>query len=264
MIISASRRTDIPGCHGEWFADCLQQGYADVVNPRNRTQVRRVSLKRSDVDGIVFWTKYAGPFMQHLDALQEYPYYFLYTINRYRERVEPGIPEVNVVIEDFRALSRRLGPHRVIWRYDPVLISDEFTVSHHQEQFSRISGMLAGYTETCIISFIDIYRKIRKQCSRSGIRVPQEEEITRLAETVSSVGERSRIALQTCCEAVDLSRYGITRGGCIDAGLLAAISGERLSAGRDRNQRALCRCAGSIDIGSYRTCPHACIYCYAG
>ena len=124
MIISASRRTDIPAFYAEWFFNRIKEGYVLVRNPMNYHQVSKISLSPAVVDGIVFWTKNPLPMMTRLDELREYPYYFQFTLTPYGKEMEPGLPSKKaVLIPVFRELSRKLGPDRLVWRYDPILLN---------------------------------------------------------------------------------------------------------------------------------------------
>ena len=163
MIVSASRRTDIPAFYSDWFFRRLEEGYLYVKNPMNPRQVSKILLSQDTVDCFVFWTKDPGPMMERLSVLDRlgYPYYFQFTLTPYGTDVEPGLPHKNELVRTFRELSCRLGPERVIWRYDPVLLSPSYTREYHFQWFSRLCGSLEGYTHTCVISFLDIYRKIK-------------------------------------------------------------------------------------------------------
>ncbi len=291
MIISASRRTDFPAFFGKELAEGIRRGYIDVPNPFRRRQIGRISLLPEDVDGIVLWTRNVVPFLPYLPLLDQYAWYAHYTVTGYGPHLEPGVPAPDRAIAGFQALSERIGPERVIWRYDPVVMgignspgltprntpelmsrntpappsrrSNGISVAWHQDNFSRLAEQLAPYTKKCVISFLDLYRKIEKKCRTAGIRPPGEEEVPLLAEVFSQTAETAGIELATCAEPYDLSRFGITHGACIDAGLLSRISGYPIPAGKDPSQREACSCARSRDIGIYGTCRYGCVYCYA-
>lgn len=264
MIISASRRTDIPACYTEWFLNRIQEGYAFVINPMNSRQMRRVSLKPEDVDGMVLWTKNPLPLMERLDELKDYPYYFQFTLTAYGRDIEPGIPDKNdVMIPAFRRLSDKIGSERMVWRYDPILISDRYSARFHVEEFKKMAGALRGSTDTCVISFLDMYHCMAKRSEKQGIRPPSEEEQLAIAESFSNTAKEYGFALKTCCEAADFAAYGVGRSACIDAKRLERIGGRKLSISKDRNQRPGCGCAASVDIGAYSACRNGCLYCYA-
>ena len=264
MIISASRRTDIPSFYSEWFFNRLKDGRVCVRNPANPRQISEIPLSADVVDGIVFWTKNPAPMLDRLQELDGYAYYFQFTLNPYGADVEKNVPsKKDIVIPAFRKLSSLIGRDRVVWRYDPVLISEKYTVEYHVKYFRALCGMLSGYTEKCTISFLDMYRGIKSRVAPLGIHAPscaQAEELAgRFGETAAEYG----LGIDACAEAEDLSRFGIGRAACIDVRRLECIGGRLLDIGPDRNQRPACGCAASIDIGAYSTCGNGCVYCYA-
>ena len=264
MIVSVSRRTDVPAFYSPWFFRRLEEGYALVRNPMNPRQVSRVSLLRQDVDAFVFWTKNPLPMLERLPALEPYPYCFQFTLTAYGRDVEPGIPSKGeVLVPAFRRLSRAIGPHRVIWRYDPIFLSDSYTPAYHLRFFEALAQRLSGYGETCVISFLDFYRSTRKRMAGLGLWEPQEDQLRELAAALAAIARRYGFRMTACAEALDLSGAGISPARCIDPALLERIAGRPIPAGKDRNQRPLCGCAASVDIGAYSSCPGGCRYCYA-
>lgn len=263
MILSVSRRTDIPAFYSEWFYRRLQEGFIYVRNPMNPRQVSRIDLSPGVVDCIVFWTKNAAPMLERLDELKEYAYYFQFTINDYGREAEPHVPELSRRLETFMRLSEKIGRERVIWRYDPILFSDQYTPESHLKSFEKIASAIGKYTEKCVFSFVDIYpSKNIGSLKRLNFRQPSPEELDGFAGELSRIGKRSGLVLATCAEAVDLSRHGIGHNSCIDKALIERITGVPLKVGGD-GQREHCGCVKCDDIGSYDTCPHGCVYCYA-
>ncbi len=263
MIISASRRTDIPAFYFDWFLGRLGDGYALTRNPMNAAQVRRVSLAPDDVSGIVFWSKNPAPMLPHLDALGAFPFYVQYTLNAYGADIEPGLPPLAERIATLRRLAERIGPERVIWRYDPILLSPEYPEAFHEEAFSRLASALSGASHRVTISFIDFYAKIERRLAERGIvGVPAPARVA-FAGRLQAVAARSGFVMDACAEDIDLTAAGVGRARCVDAALLANISGRPVPARKDPNQRPACGCAASVDIGAYDTCPHGCAYCYA-
>ncbi len=264
MIISASRRTDIPACYADWFFRRLHEGYVLVRNPMNPHRVSRIALTPDVVDGFVFWTKNPIPMADRLDLLRDYAYYFQFTLTPYGEDVECSLPsKADVLIPAFRRLSERLGAERVVWRYDPILISDRYSVWFHTETFRRMCGELAGSADTCIISFLDLYRNIQSRIAPLGIRPPTASEAEEIAGQFARTAREYGISVNTCSEDGDYSRLGIGHSACIDADRLSRIGGIPFAVGRDKNQRGACRCVESVDIGSYHSCTNGCVYCYA-
>lgn len=264
VIITASRRTDIPSFYSDWFFNRLKAKYLYVLNPFNPNQVRRLSLAPEDVDGIVFCTKNPLPMMDRLELLGAYAFYFQFTITAYGTDAEAGIPSKNdVIVPTFIRLADRLGPERVIWRYDPIFFSAKYTAELHAEFYERIAARLKGYTKKCIISFLDRYRHIDGRLKKHGFKEPDNDEIISLVQNLSASARRYGLELETCAESVDLSAFGIGHARCVDAALLEKLRGRRISAAKDRNQRPDCGCAESVDIGAYNTCRNGCVYCYA-
>ena len=264
MIISASRRTDIPAYYSEWFWNRLREGYVLVRNPMNPYRVSRISLSSDVVDGIVFWTKNPIPMMDKLDALRDYPYYIQFTLTPYEKDVECALPpKREVLIPALRRLSERIGKERIVWRYDPILLNDRYTVDHHVRMFRSMCDSLSGYTDACTISFLDLYRNMRGRIDPLGIRPPTAGQADEIACRFAEIAREYDLLINTCAEDGDYSRWGIGHGACIDADRLSRIGGVPLKVGRDKNQRSSCGCAESIDIGNYHTCANGCVYCYA-
>ncbi len=263
MIISASRRTDIPACHAQWLSGRISEGFAESVNPFNARQVRRVSLDPADVDGFVFWSKNPAPLLALRDALRPYPLYLQYTVNGYGDALEPGVPPLKTSLDTFRAFVDAFGAGTALWRYDPVVLGGAWDEHDHAERFARIAEGLRGYTSLCTISFYDTYRCTLRAERELGIRPPAEREMRALAASFAQSASAADIRVVTCCETVDLAGLGVTRGACVDAARLSALSGKPVGAKPDKNQRAGCGCSQSVDIGAYGTCGMGCRYCYA-
>ena len=194
--------------------------YKRQMNPR---QVSELRLDRDSVDCFVFWTKNPGPMMDRLSALDEmgYPYYFQFTLTAYGTDLEPGVADKDEMIKIFRRLSRRIGPERVVWRYDPVLLGGDYTIQYHREWFEKMCRDLCGYTESCVISFLDMYSRIKKNMEYQGILPLSQEHIRILASILGPIAARYGIRMSTCSEEMDLEEYGIRKGKCIDDRLIA-------------------------------------------
>jgi DNA repair photolyase len=265
MIISASRRCDIPAFYSTWFMRRISQGYVYVRNPVNAYQISKVSLKQEDVDCIVFWTKNAAPLISQLEKLDEkgYSYYFLWTINLYEKDLEPYLPPKKQIIESFQSLSAKIGSDKVILRYDPIIINKKYTLDYHIDQFEKLLSQLAGYTGRCIISFVDIYDKMSR-AAKETIGPNADDEIKfALAQEFSKIAKKQSVILQTCAEEIDLSSLGIDQGACIDKKLIEKLLDCSIQVKKAKSQRSLCGCIESRDIGAYDCCGYECIYCYA-
>jgi hypothetical protein len=265
MIISASRRTDIPAFYSEWFVNRLRDGYALIQNPRNPHRLGRVELAPDKVDCIVFWTKNPLPMLggpgapDTLGTLDRmgYKYYFEFTLTPYGRSTERNLPPKERLVETFQRLSERIGPNRVDWRYDPVLITHDFPVAYHLEQFEKLCDVLYSKTKRCVLSFVDQYRHLKDV---PGI---QSDAILAVAEGFSRIAEKYSLPLLTCAEAVYLEQFSIAHAACIDKRKIESILGTAIEAKKDEGQRPACGCIASVDIGAYDTCPHGCAYCYA-
>ena len=266
MILSASRRTDIPAFFSRWFFNRIEEGFVFVRNPFNRQQVSKIVLSPDLIECIVFWTKNpSNAFIEKLQRLDElgYKYYFQFTLTSYDQTIEINVPRKKEVIEKFRRISEGVGRKRIIWRYDPILLSGHFDMEYHKKYFEYLARVLSPYTEKCIISFLDFYPKIEKVLSAQGVSRMTPEEMTELAGIISSIAVRYNLKVECCCEEIDLSQFGITKSHCIDGEVIQKITGKDIGFKQDKNQRAGCGCVPSVDIGVYNTCRHNCIYCYA-
>ena len=264
MILSVSRRTDIPAFYAEWFMERLRQKYVLVRNPFNIHSISRIPLTPKNVDAIVFWTKNSKPIHRYLDEIDElgYKYYFQYTITPYKNDLEEKVQDKKEIVEIFKKLSEKIGSEKVVLRYDPVILSDNYTIDFHKKAFTRLCDLLAPYTEKIIFSFLDDYKKISKNIKQLNIKEISEEEMYIMAEYFADTAKNYNLKIESCAEQIDLGRFGINHGKCIDDELIEKITGYKISAGKD-NQRNACGCIKCIDIGEYNTCMHKCLYCYA-
>ena len=264
MILSVSRRTDIPAFYAEWFMERLRQKYVLVRNPFNAHNISRIPLSPENVDAIVFWTKNSKPIHRYLDEIDElgYKYYFQYTITPYRNDLEEKVQDKKEIVETFKKLSEKIGSEKVILRYDPVILSDNYTIDFHKKAFARLCDLLAPYTKKIVFSFLDDYKKISKNIKQLNIKEISAEEMCIMAEYFADTAKKYNLKIESCAEQIDLERFGINHGKCIDNELIEKITGYKLSVGRD-NQRNACGCIKCIDIGEYNTCMHKCLYCYA-
>ena len=263
MIISASRRTDIPSHYSEWFFNRIKEKYVYVRNPMNIRQISAINLEPELVDCIVFWSKNPKPMIDKLQLIKDYKYYFQFTLNPYEPDVEAGLPSKTEIIETFKKLSDIISPQKVIWRYDPILINSKYNMEYHIEKFEQLANFLKGYTEKVIFSFVDFYKKIAENVKSLEIIEISTEEKNTFAQKFSEIAKNNNFSINTCAEDIDLSKYGITPARCIDDRLISKITGYNLPVEKDKNQRPECGCVKSIDIGEYNSCTNGCVYCYA-
>jgi len=304
VIVSASRRCDIPAHYLEWLLARIRAGYCLVRNPFDARRTRRVSLRPDDVECLVLWTRNPAPLAAGMEALDAAGMASIVqvTITGYPRALEPGLPPIEERLDSFRALADRIGPRRLLWRYDPVMVTEGLDSAFHIDQFSRIAASIEGATERVILSLIDEYAFTRKRiedagfggivfgserrardAGSTGAMRPPVETVAPPVETVAPPAEAvappepyasllPRLAdiardhgmtIQACAEPFDLGPLGIEPGACIDSALIGELFGRQVEPGRDRGQRPYCRCAPSVDIGVYGSCPSGCVYCYA-
>ena len=270
MIISASRRTDLPAFYSEWFMNRIRAGFCLVPNPFNRARVSRVSLAPEDVDVIVFWTRNPRPLLPHLQELDacDYRYYFLVTLMANPREIDPGCPSFDAAVAAFRALSDRIGPERVVWRYDPIFLTGVSGPTFHIDAFERIACALRGHTKRSIVSVMHPYRKLRKRMAElaaGGIDlIPADaDSLSPLVGSLADISSANGMELQSCADELDLQRYGIRPGKCVDDALMWRAFGLEVEAAKDSCQRKPCGCVSSKDIGMYDSCLFGCVYCYA-
>ncbi len=272
MIISASRRTDIPAFYTEWFMNRIREGYCLVPNPFNPDRVSRVSLIPADVEAIVFWTRNPAELLHNLSELDErgHRYYFLYTLLDYPSFLEPAVYPFRQRIDNFKRLSDRLGNERVIWRYDPIILSRLTDTAFHTAAFDRIASRLEGYTKHSIISILDVYNKVKKRLSSPLLRdfklIQPEDDASgfeKLMRDLAQCSQSHGMSISSCAEKYNLKTFGIKPGRCIDSRLIERLFNVTVTHKKDPGQRVACRCAVSRDIGAYDTCLYGCLYCYA-
>ena len=265
MIISASRRTDIPALYSEWFMNRLRAGEVLVRNPMNSKQITTVPLSPQNVDCIVFWTKDPRNLFAYLNEIDGmgYTYYFTITITPYDKTIERNVDDKTEILESFKELSERIGRKKVIWRYDPILFSDSIDTQYHLKWFEYLSKELQHFTDKCVISFLDDYKKIRKNMNDLNIINPDFKRINSIAQRFGEIANTYSLKLATCAHDFDFKHFGIERNKCIDDNLIEELIGRKIQSKKDPFQREDCGCIESKDIGTYNTCTNDCQYCYA-
>jgi hypothetical protein len=285
VILSASRATDIPAFYADWFLERLKAGYSVWVNSFNQERYR---VSFADTRMIVFWSKNPKPMLDKLseiEALGFRQYYFQFTLNDYvAEGLEPNVPPVAERIDTFKRLADRIGKERVIWRFDPLMLTEKISIDALLERVGNIGQQLKGYTEKLVFSFIDIaaYRKVQKNLAGLGVREFSPDDQIQFAQGLAELNQDLRLELATCGELADLSAYGVKHNKCVDDELMVRLfhcdaklmdfigaeydmfNGWHIKKSKkDKGQRKACGCIVSKDIGMYNTCPHLCKYCYA-
>lgn len=292
VIISASRATDIPAFYSDWFIDRIKQGYLKWKNPFNGVPLY-VSFNQTRL--IVFWSKNPKPILKHIDYLNEKKinYYFQFTINDYdKEGFEKNVPNLDSRIETFRRLSEKVGKDKVIWRFDPYILSNKIGIQELLKKTEQIGDSLKGFTEKFVFSFADIkiYNKVQNNLRKETIPYLEFNEslMNELASGICELNKKWGFEIGTCAEKIDLSKYGINHNKCIDDDLIIKLFSKdyelmnflgvkiqeptffepetkfiKNKPLKDKGQREMCGCIISKDIGQYNTCPHGCVYCYA-
>lgn len=289
IIISASRSTDIPTFYTEWFVNRWKTGYIKWINPFNNKPLY-ISFKNTRV--VVFWTKNPRPMFEYLDFLDaNIPnYYFQFSLNDYdKEGFEAKVPKVQNRIKTFIELSNKLGKQRVVWRYDPLILTDTITIAELLKRIQNIGEQLKDYTEKLVFSFVDIniYKKVENNLKKEQVNYIEwsEELMIEFAQGLYQLTKDWGLKLGTCTEKIDLGKYNIVHNKCIDDDLMIELfshdkvlmnflgveQADLFSDGKivktkklkDKGQREDCGCIMSKDIGAYNTCPHECNYCYA-
>ncbi len=302
IIVSASRSTDIPAFYADWFFHRLSVGYSAWTNPFNGV---KSFVSYENTRFIVFWSKNPRPLLEHLDKLKSngriINSYVQYTLNDYeKEGLERGVPPLDIRIDTFKRLVDKLGPGHVIWRFDPMILTDRITVDDLLMKVENIGNQLKGYTEKLVFSYADIaaYKKVKANLLSSGVNYHEwcEGEMIQFASALSNLNKKWNYVLATCGEKINIEQFGIIHNKCIDDDLIIKLAyndrilmdflGARIeNAGlwvpensfevapgivavktkknKDSGQRPFCGCISSKDVGEYNTCPHQCEYCYA-
>ena len=291
VIISVSRATDIPTFYSDWFISRWEAGYIKWINPFNNQPIY-VSFKNVRV--VVFWTKNPRPMFKYLDYMNEKipNYYFQFSLNDYdQERFEAKVPSLASRIETFKELSQRLGKKRVVWRFDPLILTETIDVTELLRRVKNIGDQLYSYTEKLVISFADIsvYKKVENNLKKEDVHYIEftQESMIEIARGLQELNKEWGLEIGTCSEKIDLEEFGITHNRCVDDDLMIDLfshdkelmdflgveiePADLFSDGnivkkrnlKDKGQREDCGCIMSKDIGQYNTCPHECNYCYA-
>lgn len=261
MIIQTGLRTDIPAFYSQWFANRIKAGYVLARNPYNPTHVTRYELSPDVVDLIGFCTKNPAPMLPYMDLLKPYGQYWYVTITPYGREIEPNVPSKAQVIRAFQQLSSIVGIDSIGWRYDPILLSERYSLQFHIDVFEQMASALRGYTRTCVISFIDLYQKVRRNFPEAR-EVAREDRIE-LGKAFAEIGKRYQMTIKACAEGDELAPFGIDCSGCMTIATYERALHAHLNAPKQKSARSECGCYLSCDIGSYHTCGHLCRYCYA-
>lgn len=262
MIINTGSRTDIPAYYSKWFYNRIQEGFVMTRNPYYPEQVIRYRLSPEVVDILVFCTKNPEPMLNRLEEIRGFRQFWHVTITPYGKDIEPKVPNWDKVMTSLRKLSEKVGKSRVAWRYDPIFISEKYSLEYHLKSFETMAAYLNGSVNQCVISFIDLYEKTRRNFP--DVREVSRQEQVILTQEMVRIGEKNGISIRTCLENLELEKYGADVSGCLTKKVLEEAIGGELNLPKGKGYtRDGCDCVLGNDIGMYNSCGHGCLYCYA-
>ncbi|MCR5776167.1 MAG: DUF1848 domain-containing protein [Lachnospiraceae bacterium] len=261
MILNTGQRTDIPAFFPEWFANRIKEGFVCVRNPYNPMQVSRYIISPDVVDVIGFCTKNPAPFFPYLDMVKDFGQFWYVTITSYGKDIEPMVPDKRQIIESFKYLSDKVGVNAIGWRYDPIFVNEKYTADYHISAFEKMAEMLEGYTKVVVISFIDLYEKVKRNFPE--VRAMTNEEKHYIGREIIRIAGEHGMLVKPCGEGTFLEKYGADCKGCMTIADYERAIGKKIEAPKTKPSREECACYLSGDIGAYDTCGHLCKYCYA-
>ena len=262
MILNTGGRTDTVQYYTKWLLKRIEEGYVLSRNPLFPNKVTRYELTPDAVDCIVFCSKNFRPILPHIGAIAErFHTYFHYTITAYGKDVEPGVPSINESMDTLVRLSEIAGKERIAWRYDPVLLTEAYTVQKHLDTFKCMAERLAPHVDHCIFSFVEMYKKL--ETNMPELIPLTENDREKLAEGLGRIAKQNGLPIQTCGTNGDYTQYGVQTSGCMTLEILGWANGIQFRSLKHKGMREGCHCIESRDIGAYDTCPNGCKYCYA-
>ena len=262
MIINTGGRTDTVQYYTKWLLKRFEEGYVLSRNPMFPNKVTRYELTPEKVDCIQFCSKNYEPILDDLIKItNSFHTYFHYTITAYGRDVEPGVPSIDKSIETLKKLSALVGKQRVTWRYDPVLLTEKYTIQMHLATFEYIAAEIVPYVDRCIFSFVEMYKKL--EINMPELILLTEADKDTLAKGLGKIAEKYNLYIQTCGTNGDYSKYGIHPSGCMTLETIGNANGITFKNLKHKGMRQGCHCIESRDIGAYDTCMNGCKYCYA-
>ena len=262
MILNTGCRTDIPAYYSKWFYNRIREGRVCTRNPYRPEQVLQYRLDPEVVDVLCFCTKNPLPMLPRLSELKRFRTFWFVTLTPYGREIEPYVPDKKVVLDAIRQLSAAVGAKAVGWRYDPILITEKYSVAFHLQAFERMAEALQNSVHSCVISFLDLYQKTQRNFPAARTVTETDQRV--LAGSFAKIGAKYGITVRTCCENAALAQCGVDVSGCMTKEVLEVATDCRLTIPKKKKSpRAQCSCLLGADIGMYNTCPHGCLYCYA-
>lgn len=262
MIINTGARTDTVQYYTKWLLNRFEEGYVLARNPLFPNKVTRYELTPETVDCVVFCSKNYRPILKELYKITDrFHTHFQYTITAYGKDIEPGVPSIDDSIETLLELEQLVGRERICWRYDPVLLTEGYTIERHRETFAYIASKIAGHVNRCIFSFVEMYKKVEKNMPEL---IPMTDaDKNEIAKNLGEIAGKHQLHIQTCGTNGDFTKYGIHPSGCMTLDMLGNANGIKFRTLKHKGTRAGCHCIESRDIGAYDTCLNGCKYCYA-
>ena len=259
MILNISGRTDIVAFYSDWLINRLEEGYIDVRNPFNPKMVSRIMM--DDVDLLFFCTKNPIPILDRIKDIKK-KIYFHITLTPYKKDIEPNLPPKKDIIAGVKKLSKIIGKENLVIRFDPIFISDKYTIKYHINAFDRLCNLLDGYIEKVLISFIDDYKNVRNNYKTLKYKKLTEDDYKEIGINFSSIARKHNIIIHTCAEVHNLVEYGFEKDECMSKELAFKLTGKKFKKWKAR-KNVPCECIEMVDIGVYNSCKHFCKYCYA-
>ncbi len=262
MILNTGGRTDTVQYYSEWLLNRFREGYVLSRNPLFPEIVNRIELNPETIDVVVFCSKDYSPILPRLHEISDrFNCYYHYTITAYGTDIEPRVPSIEDSIRTLKALAAQVGPEKIAWRYDPVLLTEKYTIERHLETFDRMARELTPYVDRCIFSFVEMYKKLEVNMPEL-LPVSEEDKLT-LAENLGAIAQRYSLWLQTCATRTDYEQFGIHRSGCMTTEIFSQALGIEFKKTPHKGNRLGCACMESRGLGDYNSCPNGCRYCYA-
>ncbi|MCR5219227.1 DUF1848 domain-containing protein [Treponema sp.] len=262
MIINTGGRTDLVHFYSKWLLERFRQGFVYVRNPMYPEKLTKYTLSPDTVDCVIFCSKNYEPILPHLEEItSRFNTYFFYTITAYGKDIEKNIPDIDKSIDTLIKLERIAGKKRIAWRYDPVLLNKKYTVQQHLITFEHMTARLHQHVDTCIFSFVQLYKKLEQNFPQLEA-VPQDAR-EELAKGFGKIAAKYRMKIKICADKTDYSHWGIQREGCVTLDILGKSNDLDFRPLKHTGMRSNCLCIKSNDIGAYDTCPGGCLYCYA-
>lgn len=260
MILNVSGRTDVIAFYSEWFMKRYEEGFIDVRNPFYPKMISRISF--DNVDAILFCTKNPIPILKDIKKIKK-PILFHVTLTAYKNDIEPNVPPKREVIKAVQELSRLIGKDNLVIRYDPVFISDKYSLDYHVKAFDKLCRLLEGYVSKILISFIDDYKNVRKNEKILNFRKFTENDYKVIGESFSKSAREHGLVVHTCFEDRDLTEYGFVKDECLSVELAYKLTGKIFKEKWKARKERKCNCVAMVDVGEYNSCKHYCKYCYA-